>query len=379
MAKRKRILVAPLNWGLGHATRCIPIIKKLKERGYEVIVAASDRPYHLLKKEFPELTHIYFPNYEIDYPEKGKMGWHMFKMAPEVFRQTGKEHRKLKKIIGRHKIKGVISDNRFGLSSKQVPCIFISHQLQLEMPKGWGVFKRLVNWINLSYMKKFEAIWIPDFEGEHNLSGSLSHFNHIPKNTTYLGLLSRFSELKEKEVKETGSYDLLISISGPEPQRTILENRLTEQALKLPYKTLMVVGKTEDGKESVDITENFKKVAHLNAERMYSAMRDAKYIICRSGYSTVMDLAAIAQKAAFIPTPGQSEQEYLAEKYKNEGLANFMAQDVVNIEQLIAEYENYTGFGGFDAGPATLDKCLDVFLQRVETHTPYKYSKNSGL
>jgi predicted glycosyltransferase len=184
-------------------------------------------------------------------------------------------------------------------------------------------------------------------------------------------LLSRFSDLKDKEVKETGSYDLLISISGPEPQRTILENRLTEQALKLPYKTLMVVGKTEDGKENVDIAENFKKVAHLNAERMYSAMRDAKYIICRSGYSTVMDLAALAQRAAFIPTPGQSEQEYLAEKYKTEGLANFMAQDDVNIEQLIADYENYKGFGGFDNDSTILDNCLDLFLQRVETYNPY--------
>jgi UDP-N-acetylglucosamine:LPS N-acetylglucosamine transferase len=141
----------------------------------------------------------------------------------------------------------------------------------------------------------------------------------------------------------------------------------------------MVVGKTEDGKESVDITENVKKVAHLNAERMYSAMRDAKFIICRSGYSTVMDLAALGQKAAFIPTPGQSEQEYLAEKYKKEGLANFMDQNVVSIEQLIAEYENYKGFGGFDNASAILDNCLDVFLQKVETHTPYHHSKKGGF
>lgn len=372
MAKRKRILVAPLNWGLGHATRCIPIIKKLKERGYEVIVASSERPYHLLKKEFPELTHIYFPNYEIDYPEKGNMGWHMFKKAPEVFRQTGKERRKLKKLIWRYKIKGVISDNRFGLHTKLVPCVFISHQLQLEMPKGWNFFKRLVNSINLSYMKRFDAVWIPDFEGSHNLSGTLSHISNLPKKSTYLGLLSRFAELARDEQPQTEPYELLISISGPEPQRTILENRLTEQALKLPYKTLMVVGKTEDGKESVEISDKFKKVAHLNAERMCNAMRNAKYIICRSGYSTVLDLAALGQKAAFIPTPGQSEQEYLAEKYKKEGIANYMAQDTVSITQLITEYDNYKGFSGFDNGSAILDKCLDTFLEKVETFEPYK-------
>ncbi len=372
MAKRKRILVAPLNWGLGHATRCIPIIKKLKERGYEVIVASSERPYHLLKKEFPELTHIYFPNYEIDYPEKGNMGWHMLKKAPEVFRQTGREHRKLKKIIWRYKINGVISDNRFGLSSRLVPCVFISHQLQLEMPKGWNVFKQLVNRINLSYMKRFNAVWIPDFAGEHNLSGTLSHINNLPKNTTYLGLLSRFSDLANNDTSPAEPYELLISISGPEPQRTILEKRLTEQALKLPYKTLMIVGKTEEGKGSAEEMGNVKKVPHLTAERMYNAMRDAKYIICRSGYSTVLDLAALGQKAAFIPTPGQSEQEYLAVKYKSEKIANFMPQDEVSITQLIEEYPNYLGFTGFDTSSVVLDKCLDTFLQKVETFEPYR-------
>ena len=369
MAKKKRILVAPLNWGLGHATRCIPIINKLLEKGYDVVIASSERPYHLLKKEFPQLTHIYFPNYDIDYPTDGSMGWHLIKKSPYAYRETLKEHRKLKKLIWRYKIKGVISDNRFGLSSKLVPCIVMSHQLQLEMPKGWGFIKGIVNRMNVAYLKNFNTIWIPDNAGEPNLSGSLSHFKRLPAKARYLGIISRFTNMQIPEGREMEPFDMLISISGPEPQRTILENRLTEQALQLPLKVLMVVGRTEDGKETVEVGSNVKKIAHLNSERMYMAMKMAKYIVCRSGYTTIMDLAAIAQKAAFIPTPGQPEQEYIAEIYKKQGLANFAAQDNANLKNFIAEYDNYKGFGDFKPTDDKLDDAINDFLKMVESRS----------
>jgi UDP:flavonoid glycosyltransferase YjiC (YdhE family) len=366
MAKRKRILVAPLNWGLGHATRCIPIIHKLREKGFDVVIAASERPFHLLKKEFPELTHIYFPNYEIDYPEKGSMGWHLIKKAPYAYRETLKEHRKLKKLIWRYKIKGIISDNRFGLYSKLVPCVIMSHQLQLEMPKGWGFIKGIVNRMNVGYLKKFNTVWIPDSADEPNLSGTLSHFKGLPATARYLGIISRFTNMEIPEGRQMEPFDMLISISGPEPQRTILENRLTEQALKLPFKVLMVVGRTEDGKEKEKIGNNIIKIAHLNSERMFMAMKSAKYIVCRSGYTTVMDLAALGQKAAFIPTPGQPEQEYIAEIYKKQGLANYASQDTADLFKLIEEYDNYKGFAEFKPEDDLLDKAIDEFLALVQ-------------
>jgi hypothetical protein len=323
----------------------------------------------LLKKEFPQLTHIYFPNYDIDYPVNGSMGWHLVKKAPYGYRETLKEHRKLKKLIWKYKIKGVISDNRFGLSSKLVPCVIMSHQLQLEMPKGWGFIKGITNRMNVSYMKRFNAIWIPDNEGEPNLAGTLSHFKGLPKQARYLGIISRFADMQIAEGREMEPFDMLISISGPEPQRTILENRLTEQALQLPLKVLMVVGRTEDGKEKTEVGSNVTKIAHLNSERMFMAMKMAKYIVCRSGYTTIMDLAAIGQKAAFIPTPGQPEQEYIAAIYKKHGLANFADQKNVDLKKFIDEYDSYRGFAEFKPTDNKLDAAIDDFLALVENQT----------
>lgn len=361
MPQPKRILVAPLNWGLGHATRCIPIIHGLIDRGYEVIVASSERPYHLLKQEFPQLMHIYFPNYEIDYPENENMAVTLLRKTPEMFWQTYKENKKLQQLIWEHNIKGVIADNRFGFYNRRIPTVFLAHQLNLEMPAGFGWIKPFADGANLSYARRFSRIWIPDFEGEENLSGTLSHFEGLPRTARYVGPLSRFMG-----VMPAGNtkfyYDLLITLSGPEPQRTILENKLTEQAKELSFKTLLVVGKTEDGTEEKQIAANVFKVGHLSSNNMRAAMVEAKYIVCRCGYSTIMDLATLGLNAALIPTPGQPEQEYLAHKYQTQGIAPYAAQSIVELKDLLAKYDRYTGFAQFAQNNALLNDAMDEFV-----------------
>lgn len=361
------ILVAPLNWGLGHATRCIPVIQALLARGANVVVAASARPYHLLKQEFPNLQHIYFPNYEIEYPENENMAVTLLRKGPEMFWETWKENNKLHSLIREHNIQGVIADNRFGFYSSRVPTVFLAHQLNLHMTPGFGWLKPIANGLNLSYARKFSQIWIPDFDGPVNLTGSLSHFDELPRTARYVGPLSRFAGMDKKPTGRF-DYDVLITMSGPEPQRTLLEQRLTEQALTLPHKTLMVVGKTEEGNERVELSPTVHKVAHLSTVDMLDAMLSARYIVCRSGYSTIMDLAALGLKAAFIPTPGQPEQEYLAETFMHEGVAHYATQSVVELKSLLLEYDDYKGFNGYASNSDLLQNAIDDFLALVKQH-----------
>lgn len=366
MQPNPTILVAPLNWGLGHATRCIPVINNLLGRGCKVIIASSERPYHLLNQEFPQLEHIYFPNYEIEYPENENMAVTLLRKGPEMFWETYKENRRLQHLIWQHNISGVIADNRFGFYNHRIPTVFLAHQLNLQMTEGFAWLKPIANGLNLKYARKFTRIWVPDFQDEPNLTGGLSHFDGLPRIARYVGPLSRFAGVKADKTGSFAGYDLLITMSGPEPQRTLLEERLTEQAINLPYKTLMVVGKTEDSPGRVEVSANVHKVAHLPTHQMLEAMQSVKFIVCRSGYSTIMDLVALGLKAAFIPTTGQPEQEYLAETYRQKGVAPYAAQSTVKLEDLLAEYDNYTGFAGFKQDSALLENAVDEFLALVQ-------------
>ncbi|UPT68479.1 MAG: hypothetical protein M0D57_07570 [Sphingobacteriales bacterium JAD_PAG50586_3] len=235
----------------------------------------------------------------------------LLRKGPEMFLQTYKENRRLQHLIWEHNIHGVIADNRFGFYNHCIPTVFLAHQLNLQMTDGFAWLKPIANGLNLKYARKFTRIWVPDFKGEPNLTGQLSHFEGLPRTASYIGPLSRFAGVKAEKTGAFDGYDVLITMSGPEPQRTLLEDRLTEQAIKLPYKTLMVVGKTEENADTVEVSGNVHKVAHLPTNQMLEAMQAVKYIVCRSGYSTIMDLVALGLKAAFIPTPGQPEQEYL--------------------------------------------------------------------
>ena len=185
MKVKKRILVAPLNWGIGHATRCIPIINALIDNNYEVIIAAEGRPLHLLSTEFPQLEIIRFADYNIKYPKYLPMSVSMLLQIPKILLNIKKEHAPLQTIIKDYTIDGVISDNRFGLYSKTIPCAFITHQLEIQSP----YFKDSIRNFNYNYINKYNACWIMD-DKKTNLAGSLSKPNTLPNNTIYIGTQS---------------------------------------------------------------------------------------------------------------------------------------------------------------------------------------------
>lgn len=195
LIQEKKILIAPLNWGLGHAARVIPIIRELLNLEAEVLMAADGRALEFLRKEFPQLNWIRLPGYDIRYQEKGSLTLQLLRQLPKIMVSFFAEQRQLEKIIQEERIDVVISDNRYGLFSKKIPCVFITHQTGIIVPKPFKWTEKIINRINHILISKFDACWIPDFEGENNLSGDLSHKYSKPPNAIFMGPLSRFSSV----------------------------------------------------------------------------------------------------------------------------------------------------------------------------------------
>jgi predicted glycosyltransferase len=313
LIEEKNILIVPLDWGLGHVTRCVPIIKELLKKN-TVILGVTPLTNTILGEEFPHLKQIEFPGYEIEYSRTLPLWIKLGLNYPRLSRIIASEKNLLEKIINENKIDVVISDNRFGLYSSKAHCVFITHQLFLKAP----AFQRLAQSVNRKYILKYDEVWVPDYDQEGNstgsatgnLSGELSHGVHFHKNVKYIGPKSRLQEVI-CEV-EKNKYDYLILLSGPEPGRTILEETLLKKAKGSTKKIALVRGsrfKIQDSRtEGIDILDFPSK------EVLKKLILSSQKIICRSGYSTLMDMHVLGKKELIlIPTPGQTEQEYLAE------------------------------------------------------------------
>jgi len=337
MTKQKTILVAPLNWGLGHATRCIPIIKALQEKGYQVLIGSDGVALSLLEKEFPDIKCIELPSYNIKYAKKGKnFKLKMIKDSPKMLKAMANEKKVIKQLVKQDKIQGIISDNRMGVRHKAIPCVFITHQLNvLSGNTSW-----LSSKMHQEIIKKFKECWVPDVQGKPNLSGKLGHLKNSSLPIKYIGPLSRLNKLEAITF-----YDLMVIISGPEPQRTLLEEKLFEEVKMFNGKVLFIRGKIEAKQEKFDFL-NTTVFNFMNSESLELAFNQSAMVLCRSGYTTVMDLAKLEKKAFFIPTPGQYEQIYLAKKLDKQGLVPFCKQEDFNIDQL-KRVANYKGFSSF--------------------------------
>jgi uncharacterized protein (TIGR00661 family) len=346
MKKTPHIIVCPLDWGIGHATRCVPVIRELLNQKARVSIGADHRPLAFLKQEFPELQFIQFPGYKFSYPVNSNMAMKMALQAPAILNGIKKERKFLKKIILEYNIDGVISDNRFGLSSVAIPSVFISHQLSIRVPPYLAFTGSLLNKINRSYIAAFDECWIPDFESEPNLSGELSHLNPLPQNLFFIGPLSRFAYCTTgpqlNNQNEKVHYDILVILSGPEPQRSVLENLIIQQ-LKGTINTAAVIRGKPENKFNIETNDLIAIFPHLETEKLNHLIRSSKFIISRPGYSTVMDLAVSGAKAIFIPTPGQTEQEYLAHYYLKKKWFFSMSQKNFDLQHAIQEAEFYSG------------------------------------
>ncbi|NBU80134.1 MAG: glycosyltransferase [Flavobacteriaceae bacterium] len=329
----KNILVAPLNWGLGHATRCIPIIRELEKNGYIPILASDGAALQLLQKEFPHLQSLELPSYEIEYAKEGTdFKWKLIKNSPKMIQAIFEEKKFVKELVKKYDLKGIISDNRLGVYSKKVRSVFITHQLNVLSGKTTWISSKLQQ----HFIKKFDECWIPDFQESVNLSGKLGHLKSNYLNLKYLGPLSRL-EKKELDSK----YKLIVILSGPEPQRTILEEKLIAELQNYNGEVLFIKGEVEANQKR-EVKRNITYYNFMTSKEIETALNESEMVLCRSGYTTVMDLAKLEKKAFFIPTPGQYEQEYLAKRFKRNGYIPYAKQDDFIIDNLL-EVKLYDG------------------------------------
>lgn len=320
---RKNILICPLNWGLGHATRCVPIIRELLKSEHNVIIAADKAPLAFLQKEFPDLKSIIFPGFEPVYSRSNSQVFKLLKSIPNALINFKKEHKTIEKIVDDYNIDLIISDNRFGCWSKKVHSIYITHQLHIQVPKYLQWTYPIVNQFHKKYINKYDELWIPDIEDEPSLSGKLSHPADIKIKTNYIGFLSRFSSEIKNEIK---IFEYLVILSGPEPQRTIFEDIIIQQASEIDGNIAILGARPELETNSYTQTRNIYYFNHADDELFERLVARAKKIICRGGYSSLMDLININRNAYLVPTPGQTEQEYLAEYLTEKGLFNYCKQ-----------------------------------------------------
>ncbi|MCA0152123.1 glycosyltransferase [Winogradskyella vincentii] len=331
---RKKILVAPLNWGLGHATRCIPIIKALLDYNFEPIIASDGDALELLKKEFPELNAIELPSYNITYPKKGKgLRKKLLSDSPRFMKTIKKERRLIKLLAETEGLSGIISDNRFGVRAKDIPTIFITHQLKvLSGSTTWLSTK-----LHQNIISKFDECWVPDHKGANNLSGDLGHGTFDKIQLKYIGPLSRFQKQKTNKI-----YDLIVLLSGPEPQRTILEQKLLNELEHFNGNVRFVRGLIKNS-QTKQTQNNLTVYNYMTTQELEKSINESALVLSRSGYTTIMDLAKLEKKAFFIPTPGQFEQEYLARRLKDDKIIPSCNQDDFKIEMLNS-IEDYSGF-----------------------------------
>lgn len=306
--KQKKILVAPLDWGLGHTTRCVPLIERLISEGHQVLIAANGSSAAYLKKRFPHLSiDESIPAYNVTYPDNGNMLAHFMKDTLRLLSVIKAEHQWLDDFIREKKPDLVYSDNRYGLYSKHIDCFLITHQLFIRVP---FLLKPLVNFRVRAYIKLFKECLVPDFEGTQNLSGALSHATGLPRNVKFIGPLSRFKAREEYHVDESAGYHFVAIVSGPEPQRSYFQELLTTILENIGRPSLIVCGQPE--KTYDEQHRHLRIVSHLDDDALAKVILECRTLICRSGYSTIMDLDKLKKQAIIIPTPGQSEQEYLA-------------------------------------------------------------------
>jgi len=334
-----KIIYGVCSWGLGHATRSLPVIRKLIEENNELTIISNDRSLELLKKELGNNLEYYdIPDYPMLLSENSRQFMaKSFVYWPMFIKRMESGLQKLKKILEKRKCDKIISDGRYDIYSRKIPSFFISHQIRIMNPLRIKMFERGSEIFNLFFFKRFAAVLVPDYK-EDDLSGDLSHNLHrIDENKLYyVGILSDF-----KKKKTNKNIDYLISLSGPEPQRTLLENKLLSQIDNLSGEIVVTLGKIE--KQDNFNKKNIQTYSFLTKGERIDFLNRTKLVISRSGYSTIMDLAVIGIKALMVPTPGQVEQEYLGQYHNKKGTFYSVSQNEINLKKDIELAKKTTG------------------------------------
>ena len=352
---KKNILVCPMDWGLGHATRCVPIIEQLIAAGANVVVGADNKPLDFLRLRFPNLPWIRLKGFQPEYQKRGSLALKVATELPKMMKIVKPVQQNLEKIIREYPIDAVVSDNRYELWSEQVPTVFMTHQLRILTTGILAPLRPAIQKVLYSFIEKHNELWIPDNEQEPYLSGDLSHVEKFPAIPSYfVGPLTRFEKLI-KTAPVNKPLDVLCILSGPEPQRTLFEELLTKQLENSEFRSVILSAKPEStqvvSKGSIQI------LPHAQDAEIAGLINAASIVISRSGYTTLMDLTAFGKKALFVPTPGQPEQEYLAKVLMNSGHFFSIDQNRLNLPADIPKALQYEGI--------TMNNTYQILKERI--------------
>ncbi|HEX5001111.1 MAG TPA: glycosyl transferase family 28 [Bacteroidia bacterium] len=352
----QKVLVAPLDWGLGHTTRCIPVIEQLKKSGVSIACLVSKRQKDLLGEIFSDIEFIDSNGYNITYPSSGNLAIAMLLQIPKLLSGIRKENKQISKLIAQYGITHIISDNRFGLYNSSVKTAFITHQVHLEAP---ALLKPVLFYLNRYFIEKFDQMWIPDNPPPGNLAGSLSSPSGIRIPYFYTGPLTRLTGLKPGNKKV---FDIILLISGPEPQRSYFEKQLLEH-YNFSDKSMLVIRGLPGLDENIPSKKGITFLNHISGKHLAELLHPETVLICRSGYSTLMDLYSMNHsRTILIPTPGQTEQEYLASYWNKQFGFNVLSQksfawDKTDLgTKAFPAFDNRSIFSGLDP---TLKRFLE--------------------
>lgn len=324
-----------------------------------MIVAATGVQRALLQVEFASLTFVDLPGYRVKYGKNRAITvLRLICSIPKILICIKKERAWLRGFAAREGVDLVISDNRYGLAVPGVFCVFITHQLLIQ--SGFGRWTDLLlQRINYRLINRFSRCWVPDNRADGSLAGRLSHPARMPKVTTrYVGVLSRM-----EAGGIPGQTNILVLLSGPEPQRTLLEQRILREAPALTERMTLVRGLPGGGKALSNLPDNITVYDHLPAKELQRVMADARLVIARSGYSTVMDLVRLRKRAVLIPTPGQTEQEYLGRYLAAKGWIVSLPQHTFTLKKALAAGEPVNAWPVDDAGKQLHVEILSVLAQ----------------
>jgi spore coat polysaccharide biosynthesis predicted glycosyltransferase SpsG len=369
------ILICPLEWGLGHAARMIPLARSLKMLNNNVLFGAGDEHLALFRKETPDIKCIRFPGFKPGYSRFLPQYLWMLLKTPFLLFHIIREHKKLKKIVRDHSIDIVISDNRFGLWNRTVRTVYITHMPVIPLPQPLHFLEFAGVLLHRWIIKKYDFCFIPDLPGGTNLSGRLSHGVRLPSNVRFIGILSRFRDVESGPVVKTidGIYNAVI-LSGPEPQRSILRKKLSVALEKHENRTLFLGGKPDTETEP-EHSGKITFINHLQASAMKEVLEKSNSIISRSGYTTIMELISLNRGALLIPTPGQTEQEYLARYLEERGWFRWMPQNKISSAITLTSEKPVWTEEMMNESKLLLEKALEELLGKDQQESRDNHSE----
>ena len=355
--KRLNILFAVHDWGLGHATRDLILLRALLAAGHRITVLSNGRALQLLRQELAAACE-FIALKDMPKPLSRRAFWFYVKMSlalPWVFHTFHRERQLVQQLCRTRHFDRIVSDTRYGVCSEEIPSYYLVHSLRQIIPGRPKNLERMVERSQRRLLRNGCKILIPD-QLKDGLAGDLCHRLACTwgDRLAYIGILSSL-----QRVPCQPDIDVFISVSGAEPQRSIFERLVLSQTSKLKGKVIVTLGRPE-APGMVTLNGHVTVYGYLNRAQQQGMMNRARLIVSRSGYTTLMELAALGKKALLVPTVGQSEQEYLAAHHRRMGHVHAIHQSKLDLERDVAVAHSCRGLPAVQPTSSSVERFIRI-------------------